>query len=379
MSLKPERTSAVVQEGEVVILYSSPESLETVYATPGDIFNNRFGAFYHDDILGKRWGTKITSRDKGSWMYALEATPELWSRSLAHRTQIIYSMDASVISFQMDLRPGCVMVESGTGSGSLSHHFARCVMPTGHLHTFEFNATRAEAAREEFKRNGIAPYATVRHRDVCSGGFQVEGGALDGKADAVFLDLPAPWLAVPHAHKALKADGAVCSFSPCIEQVARTCAALRSNGFNRLYTCEALVKPFTVFSREVEMPPCSSSSSSNAPPAAKRRRTETRPMSTMKGHTSFLTFARKVPLSETEDEIDMARREAEEKKEQAAKKAKEEEEAAKEEAEVTEAAAAATTAAAAAAAAAAAGKDDAADVANASAASSVVGTSTEGK
>lgn len=42
------------------------------------------------------------------------------------------------------------------------------------------------------------------HRDVCELGFSDE---LNGTADAVFLDLPAPQLAVPHALKALKNSG----------------------------------------------------------------------------------------------------------------------------------------------------------------------------
>lgn len=109
-----------------------------------------------------------------------------------------------MILLQLEIEPGKVVVESGTGSGSLSHNFIRALMPSGHLHTFDFHELRAEQAREEFQSHGIADSVTVYHRDVCASGFTEE---LNGKSDAVFLDLPAPWLAIPHAAKTLKSSG----------------------------------------------------------------------------------------------------------------------------------------------------------------------------
>lgn len=53
------------------------------------------------------------------------------------------------------------------------------------------------------------------------------------RADVVFLDPPQPWLSIPFAASTLKADGLVCSFSPCIEKVQRPCETFRST-----YTCK---------------------------------------------------------------------------------------------------------------------------------------------
>ena len=49
-----------------------------------------------------------------------------------------------------------MVLETGTGSGSLTHSLARAVAPTGRVFTFEFHAGRAAKAREEFERHGLS-------------------------------------------------------------------------------------------------------------------------------------------------------------------------------------------------------------------------------
>ena len=54
------------------------------------------------------------------------------------------------------------VVESGTGSGSLSHSFIRTIAPHGHLHTFDFHKERVEIATKEFKEHGLEHLVTAK-------------------------------------------------------------------------------------------------------------------------------------------------------------------------------------------------------------------------
>ncbi|XP_060551920.1 tRNA (adenine(58)-N(1))-methyltransferase catalytic subunit TRMT61A-like [Ruditapes philippinarum] len=229
-----------IDDGDTVMLYLGFDNMHTIVVKKNDTFQTRYGALRHADLIGVRYGSKVHC--KKGYLYVLYPTAEFWTTSLPHRTQILYSTDISLITLQLDLKPGSVVVESGTGSGSLSHALIRTIAPTGHLHTFEFHDQRAKVAEEEFTRHGISDNVTVTHRDVCQDGFQ-----LDHIADAVFLDLPKPWEVIKSAKQALKLEGGrLCSFSPCIEQVQKTCETLTQHGFIELKTLECLLKNYDV-------------------------------------------------------------------------------------------------------------------------------------
>jgi tRNA (adenine57-N1/adenine58-N1)-methyltransferase len=156
-------------------------------------------------------------------------------------------MDACIITLNLDVFPGCVVVESGTGSGCMTLSLARAVAPTGHVHTFEYNPTRATAARDEFSKHGVGHLVTVTCRDVCGKYADNEGGfsgVPDLGADAVFLDLPEPWLAVDHVLRVLKPGRTLCTYSPCIEQVMKTCEKLRAEGFHSVRMLEVRQRPY---------------------------------------------------------------------------------------------------------------------------------------
>ncbi|KAL0025791.1 hypothetical protein WJX79_000295 [Trebouxia sp. C0005] len=238
-------TGRCIKAGDLVIVYERFDSMKHVYVNPGESYGNRYGNFKLKDWVGKPFGSRVESSGRGQtgWVYLLAPTPELWTTVLRHRTQILYVADISLICTFLELKPGCIVLESGTGSSSLTHSLARAIAPTGHVHTFEFHLPRAQAAEKEFKEHGMGDIITVKQRNIEELGFPEE---LHGRADGLFLDLPGPWHAVASAAQCLRPDGVFCSFSPCIEQVQRTCAALEEQGFFAVRSMECLLRHYEV-------------------------------------------------------------------------------------------------------------------------------------
>jgi tRNA (adenine57-N1/adenine58-N1)-methyltransferase len=265
---------AVARAGDEVVLFLGyTQPLRPLLLARGEQFSTREGFWDHSSIIGKPFGSRVVGRHRVNAdrdrcpppvITVLRNTPELWSQALPHRTQIIVQTDIAVIIAKLGLRPGKVVAEAGTGSGSLTHSLARAVAPHGRVFTFDFHRPRVETARAEFALHGIGDVVVSGWRDVCAPVDATGGGAavvvappaavgsepqpLAGyglpreSVDAVFLDVPSPWDAVPHVLAVLRFGvGAVCSYSPCIEQTQRFCDALRaSDAFFDIHTVEAL-------------------------------------------------------------------------------------------------------------------------------------------
>ncbi|KAL3629199.1 hypothetical protein CASFOL_026421 [Castilleja foliolosa] len=288
-----------ITDGDLVIVYERYDSMKPVKVSENGVLQNRFGFFKHCDWIGKPFGSKVFS-NKGGFIYLLAPTPELWTLVLSHRTQILYVADISFVVMYLEIVPGCVVLESGTGSGSLSTSLARAVAPNGHVYTFDFHEQRAASARDDFEKTGLSSLVTVGVRDIQGEGFPDE---FSGRADSIFLDLPQPWLAIQSAAKMLQQDGVLCSFSPCIEQVQKTCESLKSY-FTDIRTFEVLLHTYEV--REGNMGNWQDSDgglstlkSGKKRPRPTNGQENSSPQMIMarrngeaKGHTGYLTFAR---------------------------------------------------------------------------------------
>ena len=320
----------------------------------GKVTNSRFGSFPHSTLIGMPWGSQILASavDTGSrgrrthngasgkglkrkrkietvsssprtpdvlqeevglkaavtassgFAHLLPPTPESWTSSLPHRTQVVYTPDYSYILQRLRVRPGSQIIEAGAGSGSFTHAAARAAFSgssncsqvqklrgesstakPGRVWSYEFHEQRVEKLKAEIRNHRLSDIVHLTHRDVCSDGFAVEQSEGDPiQAEAVFLDLPAPWLALEHLTRGgepltnegdcqpsnygidftnthrnstapinrqrsvlnSKATIRVCTFSPCLEQVQRTVTTMRQLGWIEIEMVEIAAKRIDV-------------------------------------------------------------------------------------------------------------------------------------
>ena len=124
------------------------------------------------------------------------------------------------------------------------------------------------------------------------------------EADAIFLDLPEPWLAVDHAIEACKHGARFCSYSPCIEQVQKTVDKLRERHCDHIKTIEVREREFEVVKNEmpeVVAPPQRVTDDTEEHASKARKVEEDQPLWPLppymavpypeqRGHTAYLTF-----------------------------------------------------------------------------------------
>ena len=126
-----------MKDNDLVIVYLTKDKIDMIQLNPSDpksFYNCKFGTFPHSLFIGKPYGSQIWSSNHRGFLYALRPTSQLITETLAHRTQIIYAPDIPFIVSSLEVHNGSIIIESGTGSGSLSTSLARAASPKGHLY-----------------------------------------------------------------------------------------------------------------------------------------------------------------------------------------------------------------------------------------------------
>ena len=244
-----------------MFLYLDRRRTYLVRVEAGKSFHTHKGYIQLGDLIGKEYGTRITS-SMGIEFVALKPSLRDQIFKVKRKTQISYPKDIALIIMFSGIGPGSRVVEAGTGTGALTTALAYYVKPAGCVYTYEVRPEFREMAIKNLERAEVSEYVESKNKDVTDG---IE----EKDVDAVILDLATPWLVVPHAYSALKGSGVLVSFSPTMDQIVKTVEAMKDNGFVDIETVETLMRFMQV------------------------ERGKTRPQTLMTGHTGYITFARK--------------------------------------------------------------------------------------
>lgn len=96
-----------------MVVYFDPTVQYLVTMQHGKTFDCKFGHYHHTNFVGQEYGTKILSNSKSNFVYALKPDRQMYTNTIAHRTQILYSADISFVIANLGVKPGMKVVESG--------------------------------------------------------------------------------------------------------------------------------------------------------------------------------------------------------------------------------------------------------------------------
>lgn len=224
------------------------------------------GIVYHDDLIGKPWGTQVLSH-LGNPFFLLQPSLSDLLLDTPRSTQIMYPKDIGFILVNMGIGPGQHIVEAGTGSGSLTRALAFAVGPSGKVTSYDWRPEIQRRAISNIKELGLSDRVEFKLKDIGEGFDETN-------ADALFLDVQNPYDYIEQVRACLKPGGFFGSILPTVNQVIRLIAALKQNSFAFTEVCEVLLRYYRTDVNHV------------------------RPTDRMVAHTGFLVFARPVIFSD---------------------------------------------------------------------------------
>lgn len=220
------------------------------------------GVFDPDRLVGKPYGVPLAVGAKQ--VVLLGPTVADLAATVARKAQVILPKDASRILFELGIGAGHRVLESGIGSAGLTIPLLWAVGPTGKVVVQELRGEFAEWGLDNVKRAGLAAALEIHLGDLVLG----VNPAIRGPFDAVVLDQPEPWKALPNLVPLLAPGATVAAYTPQVSQMEETSRTLARLGFAAIRQMELIERSWEVKERG------------------------SRPSFEGLGHTGFLVFGR---------------------------------------------------------------------------------------
>jgi tRNA (adenine57-N1/adenine58-N1)-methyltransferase len=252
--------------GERVQLTDAKGRHYTMSLTPGAEFHTHRGSIAHDALIGLEQGSVVKSTN-GAPFLVLRPLLVDYIMSMPRGPQVIYPKDAAQIVHEGDIFPGARVLEAGAGSGALTCSLLRAVGPEGRVVSYEERADHAEHARRNVSVffDGAPDNWQLIVSDL------VDSELPDGAIDRAVLDMLAPWEVLDTVSRLVTAGGVLMIYVATVTQLSRAVEALRAQQcWTEPRSWETIQRGWNVVGLAV------------------------RPQHSMRGHTAFLIFTRRL-------------------------------------------------------------------------------------
>lgn len=213
-------------------------------------------------FAGQAWGSRAEAAGKS--LVLLRPTVADLHATVRRKAQIIGAKDASRIVFELGVGPGDRVLESGIGSGATTMVLAHAVGGAGRVVVQELRDDFRDWAMENLDAAGLADRVEAHLGDLT----QARAEGVVGPFDAVLLDQPEPWDALPNVVPVLAPGARVACYCPQVSQMEQSVRALGAGGFCDVRAMELIERGWEVKERG------------------------SRPGFEGLGHTAFLVFGR---------------------------------------------------------------------------------------
>ncbi|MDP6856806.1 MAG: hypothetical protein QGH13_04680 [Candidatus Thalassarchaeaceae archaeon] len=267
-----------MSDGELIVLRETGGRVYAFSRSGGERRIRGVGRIDPDIVIGDlQIGDSISIGTK-KFVRMSPGLPELRT-AMVRRAQVITPKDAGFMISWMGIGQNDRVLEAGFGSGGLAMHIARSLGPGGTLISVERREEHASVGTENMLRCADAfpgmPTWTLLERDVI--GCSDEVTSLIGELDAIILDMPEPWTAIPEMAGILRLGGRIACYCPSPEQLAKSWASVEESGLTVEWAGELMERRWTL-----------------------TKRGGARPGNTPIGHTALLLIAVKAPTDEEE-------------------------------------------------------------------------------
>lgn len=234
--------------------------------TEGGEFHTHRGSIPHDSVIGLEQGSVIKSSN-GAVYLVLRPLLIDYVMSMPRGPQVIYPKDTAQIIHEGDIFPGARVLEAGAGSGALTCSLLRAVGPEGRVVSYEQRADHAEHAQ----RNVTVYYGEEPRNWELIVDDVARSELPDASFDRAVLDMLAPWEVLEAVARLLIPGGVLMIYVATVTQLSRVVEALRAQQcWTEPRSWETLQRGWNVVGLAV------------------------RPQHSMRGHTAFLIFTRRL-------------------------------------------------------------------------------------